>query len=466
MKEKKKILLVIPPFFRLVESQNRRVSPAMHYLAQVLHNRGHDARLLNADHNEKNPNYADWESILENHWAIDERIQNGHESFDEVRAYLREFKPEFVVIMAGDILIPTTDFGSVKCAFKVLDIVEEECPEAITVAYGHQFIWSDRYDLNRFNGVIRGEGEEEISKIIEEGTRGYNGASWLSDMETLPMLNQEPLIRKIDPADFDFIMSMRGCSFSCTYCYQPVLRGKNVRMMSSQRFVDEVKYRFENGTKRLYFADMIFAPQPKRALEISRLLKEQVPGVEWHAEARVDTLKPEIAEAFKDAGCKHIKFGVEMMDERMLKEVHKGTNIAKIKKAFEIAKNAGLETTAYVLLGCNGFTDDDYVGMFSKFEDLKATNYVINVSVPSVGTKLYEQVQDKLKRAGLFLNGEEGYNHLADKMIAFWGISKDTLDMYFRLNKKGKKDDSHIRRYERRILERKQYADEKERKED
>lgn len=452
MADKKKILLVIPPFFRLVESQNRRISPAMHYLTQVLFDKGHDARLLNADHNPNTDEYADWKSVLENHWLIDNRIENGHESFDEVAEYAKEFKPDFIAIMAGDILIPTTDFGSVKCAFKMLESLKEACPSAVTIAYGHQFIWADRYDLNQFDCVIKGEGEAEILKIVEEGKRGFNGTSWFDDMDKLPLLTLEPLVRKIEPKDFDFIMSMRGCPFNCTFCYQPVLRGKNTRCMSNQKFIDELKYRKSLGTERFYFADMIFAPQPKRAMELCQMMIDQVPGIEWHAEARVDTLKPDMAAMFKKAGCKHVKFGVEMMDERMLKEVRKGTTIEKITKAFHIAKEAGLETTAYVLLGCPGFTDADYIAMLPKFVELQATNYVINVSVPSVGTKLFAQIEPELKNAHLFLDGEEGFNHLADKMIKFWGISKETLNAYFELNEKGTKDDSHIRKYKRKIL--------------
>jgi anaerobic magnesium-protoporphyrin IX monomethyl ester cyclase len=222
-----------------------------------------------------------------------------------------------------------------------------------------------------------------------------------------------------------------------------------------------LRYRIEKiGTSGFYFADMIFIPgvsqRNTEMLERLTLLKKDYPGFNWWAEARVDTLtKREIAEQMKASGCRHLKFGVEMANQDMLNTVKKGTNLKEVKQAFDLAAEYRIERTAYVLLGCPGFNDADYRNMWDFFKELNADNYVININVPYLGTELYEQVKDKLHTLGLYRDGEESLIHTSLTMKDFWGISDQTLNLYFSLQ--GKKDDSLIRKYARKVVDRNVY---------
>ena len=118
MTESKRIACVIPPFYRLVESKNNRISPAMHYIAQILYQRGHNVLLINGDYADDEIEYGDRVSILLNNWLFAERYKYGHESYDEVLSELQKFSPDIVFIGAGDILIPTVEIGSSQsCIF-------------------------------------------------------------------------------------------------------------------------------------------------------------------------------------------------------------------------------------------------------------------------------------------------------------------------------------------------------------
>jgi hypothetical protein len=103
----------------------------------------------------------------------------------------------------------------------------------------------------------------------------------------------------------------------------------------------------------------------------------------------------------------------------------------------------------------NGFSDEDYKNMWAFFKNLEADNYVININVPYIGTELYRQVKQSLHRSGIYEEGEEGFTHTSLVMKDYWGISSDTLKMYFDLM--GEKDDSSHREYKKKIVNRDHY---------
>lgn len=93
------------------------------------------------------------------------------------------------------------------------------------------------------------------------------------------------------------------------------------------------------------------------------------------------------------------------------------------------------------------------------FWDLHADNYVINITVPYVGTLLYCDVKKQLNGKKLYKSGEEGGIHVSKKTQEFWGISDETLDKYFSLE--GIKDDSKHRKYHRKIVDRHYFMEHK-----
>jgi anaerobic magnesium-protoporphyrin IX monomethyl ester cyclase len=466
-KERKKVACVIPPFFRLVESKNNRLFPAMHYIAEILHLRGHEVTLVNGDYGDDTVDYADRLSITLNSWLLEERLKSGHESIDSVVAVLKELDPDIIFIGAGDILIPTVEIGNAhSCLVLARRIKNELDPDKVCVGYGHLLRYVNGEELNSLDVVITGEGEQYATKIVEEGLRGTLSDSWLESLDRLPILTGNHLHYQVKPEDWDYIMSMRGCPNRCTFCFQPCFRGVNIATMTPKRFVKEVRYRIEEFyTRGFYFADMVFIPGGgARTLEmLDRLImvKEDYPDFCWWAEARVDTVtKRRIVEKMARSGCDHLKFGVEAMDQDMLNVIKKGISLNEVVDVFKLTADYGIKRTAYVLLGCPGFNDADYQEMWPRFRELKADNYVININVPYQGTELYEQIKDKLHSSGLYQNGEEGFTHTSLIMKEFWGISEKTLKMFFELE--GVKDDSEFRRYKRKIVNRDHYLDRNE----
>lgn len=63
-------------------------------------------------------------------------------------------------------------------------------------------------------------------------------------------------------------------------------------------------------------------------------------------------------------GCTRIEFGVQNLDDEILKRVNRGHGVEQTKRATEQAKNAGLKVDYHMMLGLPGATVDSDVEMF------------------------------------------------------------------------------------------------------
>lgn len=458
-----RVACVMPPYYRLIESKNNRLTPAMHYVAECLHRRGHQVTLINGDY--AKGSYADRVSMMENSWLLqDERIDQ-HTAYTELIATIKAFRPDYVFISAGDVLLPTVELSNPdSCIITAERIKREISPRIVCVGYGHLLKHVSRDKLKALDVVITCEAEGLLDDIIVAGKRGVFDDCWQENLDDLPILTDDYLHYPVDSNDWDYIMSRRGCEKKCAFCLQPTLRAGRVAKMSAQRFVDEIKYRIERfNIYDFYFSDLVFlhenSSRSQAVIDLLQQIKLQYPDFSWRAEYRVDMINSlEFLKQLKLAGCRHIKFGVEMMNDDMLKTVNKGTTTAQVKRAFALTKQAGISRTAYILLGCPGFSDDDYKKMWYDVKDLKADSYVINISIPYMGTELYYCMADQLKKHRFYESGEEGYIHVSKKMQHFWQISDETMQMYFQLE--GRKDDLQHREYQRKIVDQTTYLQE------
>lgn len=459
----KKVACVIPPLYRLIESKNNRVTMSMHYLAEILHQRGHEVIYINGDYADDSVSYCDRLSMTKNSWLFDVRYEKGHTSYDEVMSVLIEFRPDVVIIGAGDVLMPTVELGSPQsCAYMAKQVRKQLGNDIVCVGYGHLLRYASKEETKDLDVIITGESEEDIIDVVENDLRGVLPEKWVMDMDALPILTDSYLVQKYKPEDLDYIMSMRGCGHRCVFCQQPSLRGNRVSMMSVKRFIEEVRYRIQHfGTTDFYFSDPVFLPncsqRTDEMLEQLIQLKEEYPDFMWRSEARIDTIISHsgITEKMYESGCRHLKLGVEMLNQDMLTYIHKDITIEQAIKAFEICRRANIETTAYVLLGCPGFEDKDYRQMWQHFKDLHANNYVINITVPYQGTELFNEMDTYLHESGLYKDGEEGFSHISLIMKDFWNISDETLAMYFSLQ--GQKDDANKRNYCKKVVDKEYY---------
>lgn len=150
------------------------------------------------------------------------------------------------------------------------------------------------------------------------------------------------------------VLSGRGCPYSCTFCYRMV---PGWRARSVQSIVEEVK-----ELKRSYyvnyieFADELLMVSPDRTQEICRAL--QPLKVKWNCNGRLNIAasSPEILKDMRKAGCVFINYGIESLDEQVLRQMNKHLTPDQIVKGIEETLKVGISPGLNLIWGNIGDT--------------------------------------------------------------------------------------------------------------
>lgn len=188
------------------------------------------------------------------------------------------------------------------------------------------------------------------------------------------------------------ITASRGCPFSCNYCSVNTIFGRKQRLRSVANVMMELKHLVQTyGIKGLYFIDSSFSINRKWVIELSRALSASGLNLVWGCNSRVDTISEDMLVEMKKAGCYSFDFGVESGSERILRIMNKSITIDQVLKAYALVKKAGMQTSAYFMLGNIGETLEDAEKTFELAKKLNANYTIFYYTTPFPGTKLYDE---------------------------------------------------------------------------
>lgn len=148
---------------------------------------------------------------------------------------------------------------------------------------------------------------------------------------------------------------IRGCSENCFYCY--FTHKNSLSYKTVERVVGDLKkLSGEYGTNAFHFVDGAMNSDLEYLRELCDAMKAELPQIRWSAMAR-PVMSYEDIRAMKDAGCVHIRWGVEYGSERMLNKIKKGTSLKTIKKTLQDAHGLGIYN--YITLLTNTEVEND-----------------------------------------------------------------------------------------------------------
>jgi len=355
----------------------------------------------------------------------------GHEvklldgSFDRdlgrIRGEIARFRPDMVAVSCSTDLFPNGE--------EVLAAARKQ--GCITVAGGPHPTIAPLETLNNadIDFVVVGEGEVtlvELVRTLEEsgdpaGVDGIgcrrNGTPLLTrrrefirDLDSLPLADRELLDtfpRYLQGMAFN-VSAIRGCPFNCTFC-QPTLFnlfGKHIRSRSAENVVKELellhrRYRIRD----FFFVDDLFTVS-RSWLEAFRdaLSGAGLAGkIRFSINSRVDLIDEEIIRLLREIGTYYLLLGLESGSQKMLDVCNKGTTTAQGVRAITLAREYGIRTHAYILLGLPGETRETLLETEAMIEALRPDTIHVSVATPFIGTALYEDCHEKE------LLGESGY---------------------------------------------------------
>lgn len=190
------------------------------------------------------------------------------------------------------------------------------------------------------------------------------------ELDKLPFLHYD-YMRKEHLFDFDIfkkngeiakcvqVMTHRGCKSACKFCTERVLvydlKSAYYNSKRAQTVVDEIQHYLERiGIETVFFDDSTFTVEKDFVRELcqkfvgSGLSKK----IHWGCLNTFEAAQDEgLLQAMRDAGMRYIYLGLEVLDNKALKEMKKPSNVAFVQKTLEILKSMEVMVGVSILFG-------------------------------------------------------------------------------------------------------------------
>jgi radical SAM superfamily enzyme YgiQ (UPF0313 family) len=326
-----------------------------------------------------------------------------------IERFIAERRPDVVGISCMTFLLID--------ALKVARLAKRVDPKIHVVIGGaHPTIYPEEMASQPdIDSIVIGEGEHAFAELLpalEEGRSlsgiagvGFKengrvvinpGRDFIRDLDSLPfpdrgLLPTERYYNVLGDSKVTMtsLLTSRGCPFKCTFCTNK--DGKICRMRSPENVVREIEACFAQGITDFDIIDDTFTINKKRAMAIAELILERGLKITMDLRARVDTVDQELLDKLAEAGCNRIRFGVESGDPGVLENIQKGITLEQIRKAYPMARKAGMVTFAYFMLGMPGETELEIKKSLKLAKELRPDFAQFLIFTPFPATLSYEE---------------------------------------------------------------------------
>lgn len=183
------------------------------------------------------------------------------------------------------------------------------------------------------------------------------------------------------------IRTYSGCPYQCDFCIERLSWKGNNGLNSLKHVVDEIRIVTQGSPSKtlIHFSDSIFTLNKGRTIELCNLLAKERLDVVFSCDTRVDHVNEEIIRALAKANFAVIRLGMEILDDTVLKAVHKDIVTAQSMQAIELIRNVAPQMVilAYMLTGLPGSTQDTLSNAAKSIQQL-----ILDGSVDIIGNKI------------------------------------------------------------------------------
>lgn len=412
-----KILLINPPYRRLMGTGSAYFPLGLGYLAGVLEKEGHNVKIYNGEvprnkkEYESNHKGGDFKHIMSSHAEYLKNLKDkDFFVWKEFKKSLNDFNPDLVGITARTPMLSS--------ALEINRLVKEWNKDCLTVWGGaHPTVLPD--EIIAMPGVdflVYGEGElslADLAKTIEEKkdfskVRGiyYKTADgkivknpareYISDLDKLPFPARDAVFEEdlYTAGARSDLMASRGCPFMCTYCSAQSIWGRKIRYRPIPDVIKEIKVlRDKYGCEIIRFVDdSITVVRPWIEELCHALIKENL-DVKWGCLTRVNLLDEPLLKLMVKAGCYRIDVGVESGSPRILEMMKKSITLDDVLRAAKLLDKYGIDWTAFFLTGFPYETKEDLEATAKFMKKINPYRVVLSSFTPYPGTEEYERAK-------------------------------------------------------------------------
>ena len=212
----------------------------------------------------------------------------------------------------------------------------------------------DALGQNRPLSEVRGIAYRDGNDVFVNPER-----SLIEDLDTIefpawdlfPIENYR-LFRHEKSTKLDFgmpVLSGRGCPFKCTFCYR---LDKGFRPRAEAGLIEEIgRLQGDWGITYIDFDDDLLMSSPDRVYELCQAFIDSGLDFKWSCNGRLNWVTHEAIRMMQRAGCVFINYGIESVDDEVMKNMKKGLKLDMVIKGVEITHEVGVSTGLNMIFG-------------------------------------------------------------------------------------------------------------------
>lgn len=287
-----------------------------------------------------------------------------------------------------------------------------------TATHSYREILDEQPDLD---AVCVGEGEIPMLELLDSGT--FNHQAWVTAGFYQPRLSLEWDLDSLIDIDYSFInidsyrmkeafsphtklpvhgdgnakqmfvMTSRGCPYSCRFCTNANIHGKKVRMASVEAIVAHVRKLVDRyGMEVLTIYDDQLLIDTDRAKQLFRELAQFGLRIECPNGLSVRFIDDELAGLMRKAGMDTVYLAIESGSQYVLdKLMHKPLKVEMVGPVVESLRRHGFFVHGFFVMGMPGETREHRLQTVQFIKDIDLDWAAFNLVVPLVGSDLYRE---------------------------------------------------------------------------
>ncbi|HKL09703.1 MAG TPA: lipid biosynthesis B12-binding/radical SAM protein [Bacteroidales bacterium] len=222
---------------------------------------------------------------------------------------------------------------------------------------------------------IYGEGEDTLLKLIEnlEKNTDYSGLSrLLYQKNDRCIFNKNEsyfsdLALNFEDQLLDFywkksgmlnVQTKRGCPYNCIYCTYPLIEGKKVRTLNTDKIIDTLKkLYYQKGIDYIFFTDSVFNISNNYNYELAEKIIASGIKISWGGYFTFTHLDENLLKILKKSGLKHVEFGTEAISDTTLKTYGKNFTVNDVLEKSALCNKLEIDYAHFLILGGYGETN-------------------------------------------------------------------------------------------------------------
>jgi len=333
--------------------------------------------------------------------------------YKKIKKFLEEKKPDIIGISCMTFLLidalkvarlaketnPRTHvvFGGTHPTIYPVEMLSQPEIDSIVIGEG-EITFAELLDalfMKKFPSGINGVGYKENGKILLNPRREF-----IRDLDSLPFPDRDLLPFKKyynllggSKEIMTSLLTSRGCPHKCIFCTSK--DGRLCRRRSPENTVQEIEECVAKGITDFDIIDDTFTIHRKRVIAIADLIIQRGLKITMDLRARVDQVDQEILDKLAQAGCNRIRFGVESGSPEVLRALKKGITVEQVRRAFKMAKKAGIVTFAYFMMGSPGEKKKEIIKSIKLAKEIDPDFAQFLITTPFPATELYTLGMEK-----------------------------------------------------------------------